>query len=169
MINLIKLLDNGCVLFDVKGDNSSEIYKNAIKQMDLPSEIDKHTILASLCEREELMSTAVGQGIALPHSRNPIIKDEKDERICVVYPAHPINMNALDGNPIYVMFIILTHSLKCHLHTLGLFSTIFRDNDFRATLKKKPQKAQLVQAMQAAITKVEENAKARSEYEKVQV
>lgn len=153
MEDLIKMVEAGDVFFDIKGKSAIDIYKNFLEVAPLPQGVDKTLVCKALCERELLMSTAVGFGIAIPHSRNLILQNEADERLFIVYPKSQLNMKALDDKKVYVMFILLSSSLKKHLSVLNALSALFRNNDFRSKLEAKPKKEELVALIKAASAK----------------
>jgi PTS system nitrogen regulatory IIA component len=97
------------------------------------------------------MSTAVGNGISLPHSRYPILKNGEDQRIIVCYLKEPLQMNAPDGRLVSTMFILLTSSPQFHLKVLSQLAFLFQNKEFRKTLENKPQKAELLEAIKKVL------------------
>jgi PTS system nitrogen regulatory IIA component len=93
------------------------------------------------------MSTAVGNGISLPHSRYPILKNSDDQRIIVCYLKKDLQMNAPDGRLVSTMFILLTSSPQFHLKVLSQLAFLFQNKDFRTTLENKPNQAELLEAV----------------------
>ena len=108
-VDIAQLIHRGGVFFDVDGDSPKEVYKNLKKILNLPASMSADEIYNALCAREDIMSTAVGNGIALPHARTPIVKNEEDQRICVVYLKNALDMNAPDGLHVHTMFVLLAH------------------------------------------------------------
>lgn len=157
MKTLIEMIDKGGVYPDIVGDTPDEVYKNLLEQVDLP--IDKNIVLQALTEREELMSTSIGLGIALSHPRVPIMKTPEDDRIFIVYPKTPLDMKALDGQRVHTVFIILSHSLKVHLSVLNLLSILFRDDAFIRVLKTHLDKKTFFNEMDLAMKRLEERTK----------
>ena len=100
-----------------------------------------------MCAREQILSTAVGNGIALPHARSPIMKAEEDQRICVVYLKEPMDMKAPDEKKVSVMFILLTSNPQTHLKVLSTLVGLFRKNSFRKLLDEHADEAQLLNAI----------------------
>ena len=115
-VDLGSLIHKGGVFFNVGGETPEEIYKKVTELMNLPEQISNESVYEALCAREKIMSTAVGNGIALPHARAPIVKNEDDQRIAVVYLDKPIDMKAPDNLKVYVMFVLLTQNPQTHLH-----------------------------------------------------
>lgn len=141
------LIHKGGVYKDVEGSTPEEIYENVCKMLDLPDSMTSEQVYNALCAREKILSTAVGNGIALPHARSPIMKDEADQRICVVYLKEPLEMAAPDEKKVSVMFILLTQNSQTHLKVLSTLVGLFRKNSFRKLLEEHAGEAQLINAI----------------------
>ena len=111
--------------------------------IDLPEGLSSDDVYNALCAREEVLSTAVGNGIALPHARSPIMKKESEQRICVVYLKNPIDMKAPDEREVFVMFILLAHNSQIHLKVLSSLASLFRDPKFKKALELRSDEAVL--------------------------
>lgn len=140
-VSLIDLLKKGDVHYGITGKTVSEVIYSVVDIINIPKTTDKGTVLTSLLQREELMTTAVGRGIALPHPRNPIISDVDDESLSVCFLKNPVDFKALDGIPVEVLFVIISSNAKRHLEILSKISYLCKQEDFLQTLKDKPQKA----------------------------
>ena len=134
-VDLAQLIHRGGVFKNVEGSTPQEIYAKVCKMIDLPAGMTSETVYEALCAREEVLSTAVGNGIALPHARSPIMKTEADQRICVVYLKNPIDMKAPDEREVFVMFILLAHNSQIHLKVLSSLAALFRDSKFKKALE----------------------------------
>lgn len=115
---LSELIRNGEFFYGVEGTVPEQIYKYVTEKMSIDSGVDKKVIYDALCARETIMSTAVGNGIALPHARTPVIKNDDKQMVHVVYLKEPIDMNAPDGRSVYAMFVILTSNPQTHQEIL---------------------------------------------------
>lgn len=134
-VDIAKLIHRGGIFKNVEGATPQEIYAKVCKMIDLPEGMTSEQIFSALCAREEVLSTAVGNGIALPHARAPIMKNEEDQRICVVYLKEPIDMKAPDERLVSVMFVLLTHNPQIHMKVLSSLAGLFRDSQFRKALE----------------------------------
>ncbi len=141
---IANLIQKGDVFTDVPGNSVSEIYKFVSESFDLPSEYDPKNICAELLERENVLSTAVGNGIALPHPRRPLLKNADEQRIYVCYLREPINMNAPDSRKVFVLFILFTSNTQSHIKILSELAKLFRSVPFRKFLETKPDQNELV-------------------------
>lgn len=140
------LLKNGVVLFDVEGKDTSAIYEKVSNEISLPDGVTKEGVYAALCDRERVMSTAVGYGIALPHCRGTILKDNNDQQISVCYLKDPIDMNAPDARHVFVMFVLLTSNSQTHLQVLSQLASLFKNSEFRQLLENRAEMDELIKA-----------------------
>ena len=143
-VNLAELIHKGGVFSGVEGSSPEEIYKKITGMISLPAGMSAETVLKALCEREKIMSTAVGNGIALPHARIPIVKDENEQRISIVYLKNPIDMQAPDERKVFVMFVILTANQHAHLQVLSELVQLFQNREFKKLLEKNAGEAELL-------------------------
>lgn len=145
--DIATLIHRGGIYKDVEGSTPEEIYEKVCKMLVLPDSMTSEQVYNALCAREKILSTAVGNGIALPHARSPIMKNEEDQRICVVYLKNPLEMHAPDEKKVTVMFILLTHNSQTHLKVLSSLVGLFRKNSFRKLLEEQAPEAQLLNAI----------------------
>jgi PTS system nitrogen regulatory IIA component len=134
-VSVASLIEKGGIIFGVKGTTPSSILADAVSLMPAPPELKKDSILASLIEREELMPTAVGMGIAIPHPRRPIISDVKNESVTVCVLLKPIDYKAQDGVPVHTVFIVLSANPKRHLEILSKLLYMCQQEDFTEMLR----------------------------------
>lgn len=96
-------------------------------------EVDLPALTAVLAERERLGSTAIGDGIAIPHG-----KIRGVSRILGVFGRHGkgVDFDSLDGNPTHLFFLLVApeDSTSLHLKALARVSRLFKDASFRERL-----------------------------------
>lgn len=143
-VDLAALIHHGGVFFDVEGSTPEEVYKKISNMIQIPDGLSAEQIYNALCAREQVLSTAVGNGIALPHARTSIIKDESDQQVCVVYLKNPIDMQAPDEREVYVMFVLLTQNSQTHLKVLTELAGLFRNLRFRKALESHAGEAEIL-------------------------
>lgn len=129
-VSISGLIDKGGIIYGIRGRNTVELLTDAVNRMKLPSENNREDVLASLIEREEMMPTGVGRGIAIPHPRNPIIADVDHESITVCSLASPVQYGAVDGKPVHTLFIILSANAKRHLEILSKLLFLCQQAEF---------------------------------------
>lgn len=144
IMDLASLISKGGV-FTVEGSSTTEIYEKVCKLIKFPESITSDAVFNALCAREKIMSTAVGNGIALPHASVPIIKEEEEQRVCVVYLKDPLDMNAPDEMKVHTMFVILTQNRQTHLQVLSRLVSLLRDTSFLKLLENQANGVDLIE------------------------
>ena len=113
---------------DTRDDVIEELCKLAAKRH---GALDADTLTQAVLEREEVMSTALEEGVAVPHARLP----EIDQAIVVVGRlASGVDWNAADGKPARLVFLILTPNMDEQLQVLKAIATVMRDETQRERL-----------------------------------
>lgn len=92
------------------------------------------TLLRALQEREQLHSTGIGDGVALPHARNALVG--LVDKPVIVFGRHPkgIPYGAIDGRPAQLFFLIIAPTVTQHLAILARISRVLRDVKLRQGL-----------------------------------
>jgi PTS system nitrogen regulatory IIA component len=147
-----RLLERGGVHAGIAGGNVAEILRHAVDAIPAPADTSKAEILAALLSREELMPTAIGQGIGIPHPRNPIITDAANASVAICYLRSPADFQALDGRPVETLFLLLTASPRMHLDVLAKISFLCRQDAFLALLARRAARDELLDFVRAQET-----------------
>ncbi|MEY4386130.1 MAG: hypothetical protein RLY20_1413 [Verrucomicrobiota bacterium] len=94
----------------------------------------KDTLLRALHEREQLHSTGIGDGVALPHARNALV-GLVDKPIIVFGRHNPgIPYGAIDGKPAQLFFLIIAPTVTQHLGILARISRVLNNPRLRQSL-----------------------------------
>ena len=96
-------------------------------------DLDARTIFSNLIERENLGSTGIGAGVALPHGR----MDGLSKTLAIFMSlAQPLDFDAADNKPVNLVFALLVpeHATDAHLKLLAQLASLFRDPDLRAAI-----------------------------------
>jgi nitrogen PTS system EIIA component len=134
-------MERGGVIYDVQGHNVSEVLGSAVSRMDCIEGVEsKNRVLQSLMDREEIMSTGIGKGVAVPHPRAPLTDIGVPALISPCFLEAPIDFNALDRQPVFILFVLMAPSAKHHLHLLARLSFCLRNDDFIAFLRQEPDR-----------------------------
>src|SRR5687768_17201110 len=90
-----------------------------------------------LVERERLASTAIGEGVAIPHGK----LDAVGRLVaCVGRARGGVDFDSMDGQPTYIFFVLVApeNSTGIHLKALARISRLFKDPEFRQRLLAAP-------------------------------
>ena len=139
-VSITGLIDNGGVHYNIKGENLVDVIKDAVRIIPVPHDITKQEIESTLIERESMMTTAVGNGIAFPHPRNPVIADVDSEQISVCLLEKPVDFQAIDGKLVHTLFIIISSNSKRHLEILSKLSFLCQQAELLKLLMEKAKK-----------------------------
>ena len=108
--------------------------------------LDAQRLLAILLERERVSTTAIGEGVAIPHGRMPGVK-----RVCGIFARSPqgVSFDSLDGGLTYLFFLLVApeDSTADHLKALARISRLLKDTAFRARLMKEKTREEIFNAI----------------------
>lgn len=144
VIPLSEAIQNGGVYFDIQGNDVESVLKACIeKNSNIPEEL-KNDLHTRLVERENALSTGIGNAIAIPHPREQLTYLNKSS-VSICFLANPLDYKALDNQKVSILFLLLCSSLKMHLHLLSVLSFCLRDQEFVSFLKSRPDPGQLIE------------------------
>ena len=143
-VSLVELLTRGGVFHRVPGGTVTEVIRNIAGMIPLPAGLDRDAVVLSLIEREELMPTAIGEGMAIPHPRNPIISDMEGESITIGFLEHSIDYQAIDGQPVQTLFVVLSANPARHLEILSKISFLCHQQEFKDLLASRAAREDVV-------------------------
>jgi len=132
---------------DVPGEDKPSVLRAVVELLPLPPRIERNFLLQMLLAREQLGSTGLGGGIALPHPRNPVILRVAAPAVAVCYLASPVEFGALDGQPVHTLFTLISPSVRVHLHLLALLATALRDRAVMEQVRARAPEGELVEAI----------------------
>jgi len=139
-----QLLRAGGIHRDLEGLDKRETLANMVARLRLPAEVDRAHLLVILEAREAMGSTGVGDGIAIPHVRNPILLHVDAPQIALFLLRDPVDFEAIDGKPVHAVFLVISPSIPVHLRMLAQLGYALRDRALRDLLQKRaPDRALL--------------------------
>ena len=148
-VSLADALERGGVALHVQGNNRDEVLHAAIGDMPLPAFFDRENLLQLLISREKSGGTAIGNGIAIPHPRYPVVLPGGTSVVRACYLEHPLDFHARDGELVDTLFLMVCPTVHEHLHLLARLSSFFRSEDSLKLLRSRPDKGRLVSAVRA--------------------
>tara|TARA_R110000868_G_scaffold37111_4_gene131337 strand:- start:20838 stop:21308 length:471 start_codon:yes stop_codon:yes gene_type:complete len=122
-MNLFTLLDDQTVVTNLEVKNKKQVIDKMVDM--LSSKIGNEAledVRYGVFERESVMSTGVGKGLAIPHCKTKVV----DENYAVFAKlSKPLNFDSIDGEPVEVIFLLVGPDSK-HSHHIKLLSRISR-------------------------------------------
>lgn len=130
----------GGVHYGIDAANRESVLHAVVKLMPI-DDADRDLLFDFLLAREALGSTGVGDGIAIPHVRNPVVLHVAQPSITLCFLEKPVDFDAIDGKPVDIVFSLVSRTIRCHLYLLSRLSAALHDTGFReAVLGRAPAK-----------------------------
>ncbi|MEW6516765.1 MAG: PTS sugar transporter subunit IIA [candidate division FCPU426 bacterium] len=147
---LAEALQAGGIYYRLGGNTKDEVLAALVEQMRLPEAVDRKFLLQVMQAREDLGSTAIGEGIALPHVRNPVVLHVEQPAITLGFLENPVPFGALDGQPVHALFALVSPTVRAHLHMLSRLGFVLRDPGLKALLKEQATREKIIAAVAVA-------------------
>ena len=132
------ILSEELVLSDLQGQSKSEVLVELAGAVERQHpELDGPRLVGALEDRERLNSTALGDGVAIPHGKLPGIR-----RVIAAFARSRagVDFQSLDGKPTHLFFLLVApeDSAGAHLKALARISRLLKDPAFRSRLLEAP-------------------------------
>jgi PTS system nitrogen regulatory IIA component len=143
-------LKQGGVYFGLKGDLREEILGKVIDLLPLPDHIQKAPLKEMLLSREQAGTTGIGNGIAIPHVKHPVVLAGMGPVVGLFFLEKPVDFASRDGENVHTLFVILSSSFKGHLSLLSRLAFCLQDEGVKSVLKRRAQMEEILAAFQVA-------------------
>ena len=132
--DLSSLLSEGVILGSQTSDSRKQVLRTLASAIGDKTGIDGRDIFDAVIERENLGSTSVGEGVAIPHARVPALEKPIG---AFVKLEEGVDFDAIDGRPCDLIFMLLAPNASGadHLRALAQVSRTFRNADLREALR----------------------------------
>lgn len=137
-MKLSEIIPDGAVSEELQATEKEDVIKEMVNTLVTAGKIQESVskkIVKALMDREELGSTGIGSGVAVPHAKHDAISD----LVCAFGRSKKgINFDALDGEPVYVVFLLLSSKSAsgAHLEALAFISRLVRDDKYVRFLRE---------------------------------
>ena len=133
-MTLLDILSADSTLVDLKGETKEDIIAELVDTLAVGDAIsDRDKVLQAVLEREKIMSTGIGDGIAIPHGKSDAV-----EKLVAALGTQRrgVDFEALDGEPAYVFFLLVSPANVSgpHIKALARISRLLKGEDFRKEL-----------------------------------
>ena len=136
-MQVMDFLSKKAILTDIKSSKKEDVIKEMVDGLISSGDIEKrcrNKLIESLMAREALGSTAIGQGIAIPHAKSDCV-----EKLVAAFGLSKkgVDFDSLDGELAYIFFLLVApqDSAGPHLKALARISRLLKDKYFRDTLR----------------------------------
>jgi len=133
-MRIAELMDKDFIIPSLEAKTKKEVLKELVDCIiKKEPEIDPEELLRVLLEREELGSTGIGDGIAIPHGK---IKKLKKLIVSFGRSREGVDFQSMDGKPTHIIFLLIApeNSAGTHLKALARISRLLKDSSFRKNI-----------------------------------
>jgi PTS system nitrogen regulatory IIA component len=125
----------GGIFYAVPGKQREAVLEAVTQLPGIPAGVNRKLLLQLLLAREALTPTGIGDGIALPHPRDPVVVQLAEPVVLLCFLREPVDFGAVDGQPVSVLFTLLSPSIRMHLQILARLPLALHDANLRGLLK----------------------------------
>ncbi|MDD5568062.1 MAG: PTS sugar transporter subunit IIA [Candidatus Omnitrophica bacterium] len=136
-MQVMEFLSKKAIITDIQSTKKEDVIKELVDSLIAAGDIEKRCrgkLIESLMAREALGSTAIGQGIAIPHAKSDCV-----EKLVAAFGLSKkgVDFDSLDGELAYIFFLLVApqDSAGPHLKALARISRLLKDKYFRDTLR----------------------------------
>ena len=148
--SLSDALKAGGISYRVGGNDKPSVLRAIVDILNLPEEVDRGFLYQVLMARETLGSTGIGDGIAIPHVRNPVVLHVSKPSMTLCFLDHPIDFGAIDGQPVSTLFALISPTVRAHLHILSRLGFVLQNQNFKMALKRQASREELMETLSRA-------------------
>jgi PTS system nitrogen regulatory IIA component len=132
--SLASALERGGVHDHIAASNREAVLRAVVTHLPIADPGERELVLAVMVAREHEASTAIGEGIAIPHVRAPLVFAGLPTAVAVCYLDNPVPFDAIDGQPVHIVFALMTPTIRSHLQLLSRLSLALHDPGFKTAL-----------------------------------
>lgn len=133
-MTLMEILSGKSVVVGLEGANKREVLEELVNALEVGDKItDRDKVLDAVLLREEIMSTGIGHGIAIPHGKSEYVTELGG---VLGIKKEGVDFDALDGKQTYIFFLLVSplDVSGPHIKALARISRLLKGEDFRQKL-----------------------------------
>ncbi len=147
---LSELLTPERIRVPLQGTSKEELLRELVQLVSANEHIeDPEQVLRAVREREAVLSTGIGNGVAIPHGKSAAVPE-----LCLAAgrTVHPVEFDALDGQPVSLFFLLVGPETAAgpHIKALSRISRLVRKDTVREQLVAARTPEEFYQAMKAS-------------------
>ena len=150
--SLLEMIDRGGIHYRVEGCTMINAILHGVPLFPDLGCVDSSAVLEALVLREEMQCTGVGEGLALPHARNPVIRDSRYEFVAIHMLESPFKADSIDGESIHALIYVLCAEEVRHVRVMAQVAHLCRQPEFADALRRRALRSELNDAIQKFTT-----------------
>jgi len=143
-LSLVDALESGGIFHNLPCSDKNTALRAVVDKMSLHESADRELLLELFLAREATGSTAIGNGIAIPHPRHPVVLPVPKSMLSLCFLAQPIDFSDANGEPVHTLFVLLSPTVQLHLQMLARVACLLRDDRFQQVLAQRAPSEELL-------------------------
>jgi len=148
-MSLLDILSEESTIVDLQGETKEDIIRELVDVVPMGHVVtDKEKVLMAVLEREKIMSTGIGDGIAIPHGKSDAVSQLA---AALGTQRRGVDFEALDGEPAFVFFLLVSPAKVSgpHIKALARISRLLKNDDFKKKLSAATTPAEVLSVIEA--------------------
>ena len=149
-MNLLDILSLESTIVDLEGESKEDIIAELVNSLPVGDAItDRDQVLQAILDREKIMSTGIGDGIAIPHGKSAAATDLV---AAMGTQRRGVDFDALDGEPAFVFFLLVSPANVSgpHIKALARISRLLKNEEFKKKLIEANSAEEIIATIEAA-------------------
>lgn len=147
-MQILDFLTVDAIKISLESKSKKDVIKELVELLVKSGKVkDRKKMIQTLLEREELGSTGIGQGIAIPHGKSDTVSD-----LAAAFglSTDGISFDSLDGEPVNIFFLLVAPegAAGAHLKALARISSLLKDKYFRKSLLSAKEAEDVIKIIQ---------------------
>ncbi len=147
-MTLLDILASKSTIVGLKSETKDGIIEELVDSLEVGDVITgRDKVLQAVLEREKIMSTGIGDGIAIPHGKSDAVV-----KLVAALGTHRrgVDFEALDGEPAYVFFLLVSPANVSgpHIKALARISRLLKNDDFKKKLIAARSSAEIIEIIE---------------------
>lgn len=136
-VPISRLTDKRFILLDMHGGNKEDVLRQLVQPLvEFEFVKDGEEFLQKLLEREQMISTALGRGVAFPHIRRPKESQSSSPVLVIGLCKAGTNFDALDGEKTHLFFLLYTDSDVVHLRVMAKLNMLIGEKKLASKIQQ---------------------------------
>jgi len=141
-----EMLDERLVKLNLESSNGKDALAELVQLLAGAGHLERaDSFLDKLLDREKLMTTALGDGVAFPHPREAQGDLFERPKVVVGISSRGVDFDSLDGEPVHVVFLICASDDRTHLSILAMLTRVVRVADVVGQLLQAKSKGEVIE------------------------
>ncbi|MGI5924830.1 MAG: PTS transporter subunit EIIA [Lentisphaerae bacterium] len=147
-IPISRMLNEDRINLDLQAGSVEEVISELVMPKVFSTLVlDINDLREKCLARENILSTGVGNGIAVPHPRDPIPTLRAPGCVIVGRSSKGVDYKAVDGKPVKLFFLLCSQNIELHLHMMGCMARMLVNQDFVQECFEAKEKSDVIKAV----------------------